>query len=1699
VTSTLANAYSGKNYDTVASVGATLLFRTTSANRVTIGRDVRAAFAPMQVCVIRESDSARQCTIVTNIGGAGISQPISFPLLDSTPHVVTITLTDAGTFNLDWIEVSSRPASPPASVLGAGTYDENQPALVYSNTSDSTRPIRSQWSDITGISYAGGGAMLSTLSGASVTFAFRGTGFGLITQFDTLSSILDVDIDGTTNDYLNQVFTNTHTLAVYGSAQVISGLPLDTYTVTITENDPSKNKFVIDGLEVYGDYDAARAMPAGLYDSAAVNGAGNAYLVTAPLSNTTWTSRSTLGYFDLTNLYSIKYGATVTFRVNSAGLVTLFHKGTTSTRLQVCARPASGGTRVCGETTTAVARGNTTISLVSDITADISLATGTATPGDYIISITSLNHAKVFGVDAVGVYNTTTKTVLGAGMYPENHPLLNLPATDNAFKNTWVATSVVEAIATDGFVKSTGLNAVGSNLTFSFSGTGFSIILAENTLSSQSYTLCVDAAGGSTCDIVNNGAATTPLTLTPVGVTAARRPVALTYLGLTSGTYTVTLTQNDATKPLLVDRVDILGALSGSQQIDDSVTNVVENADKRLIYFPYFSATLSTLVGTSGGSQHLSGMQGAGAYFELNSFTGSGFEYIRQTLGTYGPVLVCTGEVGTHSGQAAVCTTNVTSPVTNPILNSTAPLGLARSQPVTIGGTSGQTRWVFLRKTNGSLSTVDAIRPTFDPATANRALIVGTYEETTAAIRYFSEATGTYTVAAVGDDANFTNLVSTTASGGAVKILSADLPTVGDGLNEGLAFQFNGTGFGVRFTLDKNADAVKICWQSGLADLDTAGAINTILTTGACQTFDNQSVLARMQAGRVVRGLVAGEYTVVVQMLADNGLPAVHAALALPIKMQFDGIQVFNETLPTNILGDSASEFGVRHETSYANASTDQKFLYSGTWSSLSVLLAKLHSAQNADTTTMLGASVAFQTQGANALLLYRQTGAGFAPVQVCARIAPFTDTDADQYCTTITNTLPIGYQTAAKVYLNDPNGANANDTSLHVVTITTLDAGIFNLDAVEIVDASTSAALKPGLYEDLYPALTYTNGTVIVPETAWASMLIVGTTAGRVQQSSDNEAALQFKITQATGFEVGILSDRYGGEVEVCYDNTNAVWGDGTDRCATYQHEVALANILTTRSVSGLSSASDYYVRVRNVEDGNSVLSVPPGLPRVVTYTPARLRVDYVQVFGTALPPVAPVGLYDDTSTTGGVPYLQLLPVIRWNTVTGIAAKLYTNSTYSTVVDSAKRTSITMAGVSALLRVTVPSGAGAAGASTVVLYTPISLTASTQLLICANAVDDNPAAPSGNCFVYTGLRTSSQIVLNESNLSALGTDGATVAISFRTLTPGGFTIDGYQVVDGTTLTPGVYDDFFFGPTSLIKTGLSGAGTTGSWTLNTVLLNSYRGKVAVAASTGVATNDDPTLTFSFTGTGFTILTQNDVSGMDFRLCYVLSANFTNNMDDAGTTGETCTTLTTDTTAVDWTKRMGTQPLLLLAPQYGFTVPGLPEDTYTVELRVNDTVVLTTDRLRVDAVIVHDVATTTLTPGTLYDDRQAGLTLSPSANWTLTTSLLSPPRGPWQKTDTTTKAAGAIAQVNVTGNAVVVYQSTGALGSRYVQVCVSTTGKTQQCAEYSQYSTTAKFFTPVAFYGLGTGATHLIVLENRDPGRTLSIDALRVLP
>lgn len=1552
-----ASRYSGQNYDQVRTFGAGVVFLTNNADTVRLFRDVRSGYTPLRVCYAPYTPGtfvvdygAYTCDEFRNDGGTANQMPFSIHFGSDDPHVVSITTLTNGYLYLDAIEPLNIAGLGP---LTPGIYPETEPRLIYAPTDNAALG----WANVISRSYVDGAAMQSTAPGASLYFEFEGTGFSLLTLFDTASSSLQADINEIPappdKSFLVEL-TNATTRTYYGMAHSVTGLPYDTYQVLITETDPLRNKFTVDGIQVYGDFE--NPLGPGIYDDTDLS-------LTFGPANSAWTvyqgSRAA-AYLNQTYRTANRQGATVAFAVTNANSITLHHLNSTSTKVQICATTAAGA-RTCSEVSL-VGKSNTIFNL--------------GAVGDYLVSITNLDILKTLNVDAIGVHNTTGG-VLSAGIHQESSPLLT-------FGGGWNAGSTAERGATDGFVRSTTGGAAGQTLGFTFNGTGFSIVLAESTTTSGSYSLVID--GGA------------PINLPNAALTSARVPVALTYVGFAPGSHTVTLTNNDAGKPLLVDRVDVLGTAAS---IGAEVTGNIENDNPLVIYFPYFNANPVTAAAASNGSQHIGSMRGAGVYFQLNI---GAFQYVRETSGKYGGVSICSAAAGTPSTG---CTPTL-------VANNLPPIGYQQAQAVAVGGSG--TRWVFIRNDDGKPMPLDYVRPTNPDGVLTR----GFYEDTYAAVSSKFNFDGTFSEVPVSAASGGT-VQSTTTNGGAA------------------LFQFEGTGFSVYFGLNNLAGEVEICWVNALT-LDPA-AVEPGDPGVTCQSYNNFNTAARYKAGRTnIIALAAGNYTAVARHKGAAGLTT----------MQVDAVEIYDD----NRTGKPALDVpGQRYETSYDRRLIDDLFVYYGQgWRSVSGRSAARYSGENYDTIKdSIGGGISFLTDNGDAITLYRGVGRGVPRVEVCAQRV---SDPLQRLCTTVANDQG-SYSQPVAVMLN-----NDGYTGEHLVTVMLLDAGTFILDAVRV--NNSTAPLQPGFYEDANPGLHYKNG-------AWTEAFLSSYSDGRARLTSTENATVEFSFTGATGFAVGMVADLFGGEAEVCYD-TDDTWGAGDD-CYTYQNESPKASYATSRTVTGLNKGTTYYVRVRNAEDNNAGRN-----PR---YAPARLVIDYVNIFGDDLPPLlAEPGLYNEDAG-----YLLLQPAERWLSFSGKAARGFSNESYVGVVDDRGRLSTAYAGPTATLRLNVP-----AGGATVILYTgAASRSNPAQMLVCGNAVTGT------TCTVITNLSTENQLVVSGAQIPALGAAGE-VMLSFRALTPGQFRIDGFQVIHGAVLTPGVYDSFLIENGGLLNTQstawtpLKSAKAYGGWVTRTLVQGG-------------------TLAFDFNGTGFSVLTQVDAYGVDTRICYKLASSGqpfpANNspLDQSGNlaAGDViCRTITTNTTAADWTARSGDRLNPRTGYQYGFTFHGLPEGTYSVQVRhVDSTIVAGRSALQVDAVAVLGTADVLLTTGQIYDDSDAGLVYGPFGLWTSVTARYGPSRGPWNMTEHTSIYAGALVQMRVEGNALILYQTASTRNSRKAVFCL-TTIEGQQCADFSQAGRTT-YFTPIAFYGFGSEATHEIIIENWDYGKSLSIDALQVLP
>jgi hypothetical protein len=625
----------------------------------------------------------------------------------------------------------------------------------------------------------------------------------------------------------------------------------------------------------------------------------------------------------------------------------------------------------------------------------------------------------------------------------------------------------------------------------------------------------------------------------------------------------------------------------------------------------------------------------------------------------------------------------------------------------------------------------------------------------------------------------------------------------------------------------------------------------------------------------------------------------------------------------------------------------------------------------------------------------------------------------------------------------------------------------------------------------------------------------------GSARRSTTPGAGATFDFT-GTGFEIGMPRDPFAGEAQICY-GLKATFPVGAN-CFTYQQENAGYDYDSRRIVAGLP-LNTYTVRVNDAEDGYSTTIYGiSAFPRsVFTGLNTGVVVDYVQIFNEPVAPMTPPGFYNENVATG-IRHLQTYPPARWDDFTYPFAGFYSEQTYTAGIDQYGFLSYFSSGHTALLNVEVETGEPL----TVILYSGAQYYyQSSQVLVCVGP-QATGVKMSGN-IIWTGFQfeidsstdcvlknmaTSEQISVNATELPELALPGLKT-VMFTTLSPGTFYVDGFQVVGGSKLTPGVYDSFL--PDGVLNFNNNvGAGQVESdffcdksigW-CQQYAFGSLGNYTAATQQSGASLN------FSIEGTGFSVVTAADYFGGDIRICFKPAAS-TETFPPPGDLNAYqgnppnkndvwCDTVTTNTLSWDVYNADRYNPFF--AYQYGFSYYGLPFGEYAVDIRVVDSTILWYESVQIDGIAVFDQATTIMQPG-VYDNTTTALLYEPASNWTAKTSFYGLPFGPMNKTEHTSTRAGSIVQLNVSGNAMTLFQSTGFINSRDVRLCLVVAGEAVPCdvstndelafaiTNFSQYGFTS-YGVPMMIYGMG-GGEHTIILEQRDHTYGMSVDALYI--
>ena len=345
-------------------------------------------------------------------------------------------------------------------------------------------------------------------------------------------------------------------------------------------------------------------------------------------------------------------------------------------------------------------------------------------------------------------------------------------------------------------------------------------------------------------------------------------------------------------------------------------------------------------------------------------------------------------------------------------------------------------------------------------------------------------------------------------------------------------------------------------------------------------------------------------------------------------------------------------------------------------------------------------------------------------------------------------------------------------------------------------------------------------------------------------------------------------------------------------------------------------------------------------------------------------------------------------------------------------------------------------------------------------------------------CNVSSSMSYSTNQVVTVQNESG---ETREYTIFFQTLTPGYFRIDGIQAVDAGVLTEGLYDNHFMSDGGLID-------LDGVWELPPS--KATKVKKAIGGDIIRTQTQNSAMTFTFTGSGFSVITIEDSSRLGIEACFVKKTDY----DLTGFDTEICRLNSAEVNKGKF-------------EQYGLSFYGLQPDTYVARVTVTELATnLKKQWFTVDALVIFGDITAggALQPG-MYDDSEllenSAVRFAPALFWETNPKVKNgPPKGPWQLTEQQAKNSGAVLQVFVQGNTLTLYQQISNKNTNDVLACLvvfGTQANELQCNNFSQKGK-GGYLTPIAFFGLGDGS-HEIVLENKTPKKRFNIDAIRVTP
>ncbi len=705
---------------------------------------------------------------------------------------------------------------------------------------------------------------------------------------------------------------------------------------------------------------------------------------------------------------------------------------------------------------------------------------------------------------------------------------------------------------------------------------------------------------------------------------------------------------------------------------------------------------------------------------------------------------------------------------------------------------------------------------------------------------------------------------------------------------------------------------------------------------------------------------------------------------------------------------------------------TEARLIYSGGWRDVSgvsgVSGGRLRLSVTANDT------VSFSING-DGLVIYRQISPTGGSMRV--RITktgvtpPIVDTTYQNFSTTTLNQQPITIRDLGNLS-GSPLSPPYNVLIENVSTIAGLS---INIDKVEVVGAAQP--LTPGVYES-------NNSNVIYAGPGWTSFFVAGPSNNDLDYTLGNNpnSRAKFFITGAGFTLYGSRGSTIGGSFRLC------VWPGQIAATNPADCTNPALNPVENRVVDIGPSTGPFKwqqpASVRPLTNGTYTVAIFNLSSQINQF----IDLDKIEVFAEQTP-LTP-GLYQEDN-------LQIAydDPLAWLTYAAPSDSGPSKDVirYTVVPNARFSFRISNANAVAILRTGYPT----AGAMKICA---IPLPSGTESCIT------NTATSAGLAWQFpatlSGLNTGTSynvVVTNESPTNATFIDLDAIYV-LNTASP-------------LPLQPGLNEE--------TNPNITYSGT--DWQVDPTT-------GTAASPSRFTTVPNAQASFSFTGTGFSIISYAPTNGAPMQICYTQAGqpeicNTDNGQPAVSTAG----------TGQFWV---------------GYSVSGLKQGTHTARIR---NLTATNQRLTIMSILVYGNQGAALTPGT-YEENALGISYGPVWQWSTQVGLpirdafgnllgYDPPYS--GTTQRSTSMRGGLVQFRMQGTSFILYQSTGPSGTAVGQMCASTDAGNYhtrpRCVTFSQNGALS-YQVPIAFLGLGNG-THTVGIESLNFGQTLSVDSIVV--